>query len=919
LNSAPNTDGNGHRIAWDNLLREPAPQLVYAPSAFYTAMHKSTTSRNNPATDGSEEYVLCTPTATDHNTQEVVTRAYYEKNKQYFVDHEQGLEAAIQKLNIASIDHSIQSDLAHLTSTRLSRPSLLERNFVKEATSDNCSFESNFAAETATGGDASDSDDDMHNTSDDEESRESEDEDEDDDIHEIEISITTALRTLRMYKSGDEQGLAAIAHFIKQKGLVGGDNPQLMKLMAKSWRDVEDYKAPTSIYEARERCDGEGQQYMNAAIEEMNWLKFKGVVRIRNGDDLADEDKNPTRMRQQTGFAQTPKTAEELAHDKSDHRQTLLQKYKLHRWTWAFARKRRGIADETGTPTGSMVYVKVRARLTIKGCDQVKGKSYDATKCVAPVVHISSIHFVHTMIVCFNLHVVQCDDSKAFFEGSQDYDIMAKVPDGFEHDINYAPFGDRTVWECIGAIYGTKQAARLYFDAVREHLLSLSFIQCTHDACVWIKWFDSEQFMIFYSHVDDRKVGYMQQEHIDWFMREMNKRFTTNIESDSQTLGMDWWYSRDKGHAILRSTSSITGFLKKHRIEDIKEQRTPMTPAKEKLMTRAACPSTDEQRADQLTWYSFFRAGLGFIGYIANTTHPQFKSSVRIVCQFMSNPGREHLKAVRHMLGYMRYSRFMGVHYKRPKFFTGSLWFTFLSDTDMFGNKEEGYSTMGGVVYCCDNYCYSYSKKIKSKTMSTAGTEIIGMSEMGQFAVYMHLMARSLKFRLQYPSAILGDNMASLIIAKNPTAKYARHIAMRDLFIRSLCDSPDFVVAYIETNWNISDMHTKSLDVTKFTEFTKYLLQGINCRFLRGKLKKTLKEIREQVEGMYRQRELSARRPKQLEQRPAGENEGRWKEDDPSRTRNLLDELERQPFRQPLDAGHASSRKLDYRGYPQYY
>jgi hypothetical protein len=74
------------------------------------------------------------------------------------------------------------------------------------------------------------------------------------------------------------------------------------------------------------------------------------------------------------------------------------------------------------------------------------------------------------------------------------------------------------------------------------------------------------------------------------------------------------------------------------------------------------------------------------------------------------------------------------------------------------------------------------------------------------------LLLRELQFRVRYPIPILADNVAAILIAKSPGhTKYARHIALRTHYIRSILPFRDFILAYIKTTWNFADLNTKAV------------------------------------------------------------------------------------------------------------
>jgi hypothetical protein len=70
-----------------------------------------------------------------------------------------------------------------------------------------------------------------------------------------------------------------------------------------------------------------------------------------------------------------------------------------------FERKMQALTAKDGTPTGSMVFKKARARAFIKGCNQIRRQSFDPLAISAPVCHVAVKHLylVNITIVNFGL------------------------------------------------------------------------------------------------------------------------------------------------------------------------------------------------------------------------------------------------------------------------------------------------------------------------------------------------------------------------------------------------------------------------------------------------------------------------------------------------------------------------------------
>jgi hypothetical protein len=181
--------------------------------------------------------------------------------------------------------------------------------------------------------------------------------------------------------------------------------------------------------------------------------------------------------------------------------------------------------------------------------------------------------------------------------------------------------------------------------------------------------------------------------------------------------------------------------------------------------------------------------------------------------------------------------------------FEGVLELLFFTESDHVGNTD-GTSNSGMVAFLNNYYFHGYSCGQKCLTLNTAESEYIAMVKCLQFAIWTMLLLRELQFKVKYPIPILADNVAAILIAKSPThTKYARHIALRTHYIRSILPFRDFILAYIKTTWNFADLNTKAVTPEIFRRLSLRVLYGLHTFNWRGEISKTLEEIWQQTKA----------------------------------------------------------------------
>ena len=79
--------------------------------------------------------------------------------------------------------------------------------------------------------------------------------------------------------------------------------------------------------------------------------------------------------------------------------------------------------------------------------------------------------------------------------------------------------------------------------------------------------------------------------------------------------------------------------------------------------------------------------------------------------------------------------------------------------------------------------------------------------------------------------------------------KYARHISLRTHYIRSILPFCDFILAFVGSKWNFSDLNTKAAAPIVFNRLVVYVLAGLHSFNWRKEMVKTLEEIWQQTKA----------------------------------------------------------------------
>ncbi|UYV70112.1 hypothetical protein LAZ67_7001835 [Cordylochernes scorpioides] len=119
-----------------------------------------------------------------------------------------------------------------------------------------------------------------------------------------------------------------------------------------------------------------------------------------------------------------------------------------------------------------------KARLVAVGCTQKLGVDYSET--YLPVIKSDSLRTLIAFAAMKNLYIHHFDIETAFLYGKLEETIYMSQPKGFE----YQEEGKKFVCKLNQAIYGFKQAGRVFYETFTKYLLQIGFKIFNSDKCL---------------------------------------------------------------------------------------------------------------------------------------------------------------------------------------------------------------------------------------------------------------------------------------------------------------------------------------------------------------------------------------------------------------------------------------------------
>ena len=156
---------------------------------------------------------------------------------------------------------------------------------------------------------------------------------------------------------------------------------------------------------------------------------------------------------------------------------------------------------------------RYKARWCGKGYSQIEGEDYFDT--FAPVVSQAGIRIFLTIAAREDMDLSKVDADTAFLNGILDEEIYIEQPEGF-----IKPGEEHLVGRLRKAVYGLKQAGRVWLVKLDKILRSLGFVPLKSEQCIYV---NKERQLIILVYVDDMGIGSKRSADRAQFLKDLSK------------------------------------------------------------------------------------------------------------------------------------------------------------------------------------------------------------------------------------------------------------------------------------------------------------------------------------------------------------------------------------------------------------
>jgi len=516
---------------------------------------------------------------------------------------------------------------------------------------------------------------------------------------------------------------------------------------------------------------------------------------------------------------------------------------KILRTMWVLTKK----FDELGNE------IAKKARNVLLGNHTTEGIDYYET--YAPVAKLSSLRMFLAVVTQFRMDMIQGDVNTAFLNAEIEEEIFLEIPAFFRWNEFLESLGDNDPLKrelpedlCLKlkkSQYGLKQSSRNWYITFNDFLISIGFIPCSSEPCVYTY---QDQFCraLFFLYVDDFILASTSHEFKDFVMKQISNRFKIKILGFPRTiLGIS--IVKEGDHLFLHQKQKIEQLACDYNLEAAKPVFTPLDADRrlQKIMhsnkDKNSVYSGENPNNKSKQLETEYRSIVGRLNHIAQATRPDIAFSVAQLSKYLNNPTISHLFAAKRVIKYLFSTRHWCIVYRRDE--NSPLEFIVYSDSDWAGDPDTRRSQSGTLLILAFGPVHWSSTIQHLVALSSPEAETIALKQTVKDTLWLKNILQEM-YRVQdKPIKVYEDKSSTIRIVTNPMiSKKNRHMEIAYHFIIQHIEIGTISVMKVEGERNYADIFTKYFRVHPHTMFLQDLMEYKTFKSDFGKEEGTLKK-----------------------------------------------------------------------------
>jgi len=446
---------------------------------------------------------------------------------------------------------------------------------------------------------------------------------------------------------------------------------------------------------------------------------------------------------------------------------------------------------------------RYKARLCGRGFLQVRGKDFNET--FAPVAKMTTVRLLFALAAALNLEIDHMDIKTAFLHGILDAEIFMHAPPGFD-----LPPG--MLLKLIKAIYGLRQASRVWNLRLHEVLTEFGFERCPVDPCLYYHPVHRVYLLIY---VDDlfllRPSSFDRQILVDFLTS--SGLTVGSVETLKYFIGLEVTRERSSNLIKVHQRRYVLDILARFGMSECNSARTPMV---EKNCAWSTSDELDDEAA------TFYRNIVGALLFLSLASRPDIEYAVIRMTQHMKKPNAQAMQAAKRCLRYLKGTTDVGLVY------SGSTMELVGQCDASWGNDLDTRRSMSGFFFSINGGAISWRARLqRTVALSTVEAEYMTYSEVTKEALWLRQLFKFLGIDIVGPTSIFNDNNGALRLSRDSVHhSRTKHIDIRYHFVRCHIDKA-VVFKHMPSIDLTADILTKALGPNKFDLHATTILQGV--------------------------------------------------------------------------------------------
>ena len=484
---------------------------------------------------------------------------------------------------------------------------------------------------------------------------------------------------------------------------------------------------------------------------------------------------------------------------------------------------------------------RFKSRFVACGYSQIHGFDYNET--FSATLRSTSFRLLCALAAGKKLTLDHFDVTSAFTQSDIDAVIYVEAPPG-----NFTPKdsqGRPKVLKLRKALYGTKQASKLWQDTLIRHLKTMGFHQLKNDPCIFMMRVRSHTLIVGV-YVDDVVLAHDSPELLRWFTAKFTGVGGFNATHKGKLdwfLGMGVDHHGDGSITIDQSKyceKMLGKFIPSHSTSS-RSHTSPCNPDSFQRLTTSRNPA-EREKLSKLPYLEL----VGSLLYLSTMTRPDIAYHMSVLCSFMHDPSLDCYNAAVDLLLYVGNTKHYHLRYggsvaapdglKDPtsaKIIEDNCGFVAYSDASWHKPDHLGFNMFGYVVCLYGGPVAFAAKRLKVIAHSSAEAEYAAASYSCKEIAFVRNVCSELELGITGPVCLAVDNEAAIKIAENRGATgRTKHFSDAIHYIRHMLDHLVVCLRYVSTHEQLADGFTKPLDKGKFRTWCSRLMCGVGDEFV---------------------------------------------------------------------------------------